>query len=94
MRLSTTVCYQEQTFSEKFLANELFGREDKATWSLKTCKLPRHPGVEIKTKKLLSLAKKLGTIPVEYRHYYPQQEDQQADETDPKGPLCVFIPVF
>jgi len=61
--------------------------------------LPKHPGKELKGEKLISLAKKYGSIPVDKISYYPaptaeilaKLEEQKQIDSDEETILIVQI---
>ena len=71
-------------------ALELFGSVDRSQWSMENITLPKHPGIELKNSKLISLAKKYFSIPPQMLHYYPNipeniQSMIEQDDNAPEG---------
>lgn len=65
------------------LLQELFGLsalKNLTGESIDSIQLPRHPGIDLSRKKLLSLSKKYFSIPLEYRPYFPSGEGIVDDE--------------
>jgi hypothetical protein len=73
---------EDPSAARQSLTMALFGTNDRSQWSMRNLKLPLHPGLELKEKKLLSLAKKLDTIPHTYRAYYPKAQEGNVESTD------------
>ena len=80
-----TMCKNHEA-TRSALIEALFGTEDRSQRSMKNLKLPTNPGLVLKEKKLISLGKKLSTIPFEYRGYYPTTQDAEEPASSLDGP--------
>ena len=61
----------DPALTKKAILKELFGSEKTEDMKMSNVQLPKHPGKDLKEKKLISLAKKYGSIPADKISYYP-----------------------
>jgi hypothetical protein len=81
------------TTTAKAMNKDLWGTTDLNEASLSSIKLPRAETIQLKDKKMKSLAKKYHSIPPSYRSYYPACDDavvENSDEEDEEE--CEVVP--
>ena len=74
--LRSSIDYETQKIA---IIKDLFGVESVDKASMLKLRLEKHEGIELKSTKLKSLAKKYFSIPEKFRGYYPKL-DKQLDE--------------